>query len=109
MRPGVPEKLNVFGGLGVRRLCGRSGLILTMELKRLYPRSAVRALSAFALAVLMPLALANANGTVPQPSNTAAEQKGPLPGETDPQDASSPARVRLISQEQYFNSLAYIF
>lgn len=30
-------------------------------------------------------------------------------GETEPADASTPARARLISQEQYFNSLAYLF
>jgi hypothetical protein len=30
-------------------------------------------------------------------------------GEAEPADATSAARVRLISQEQYFNSLAYIF
>jgi Protein of unknown function (DUF1588)/Protein of unknown function (DUF1592)/Protein of unknown function (DUF1595)/Protein of unknown function (DUF1585) len=29
--------------------------------------------------------------------------------ETEPADASSAARVRLISQDQYFNSLSYIF
>ncbi len=30
-------------------------------------------------------------------------------GVTEPPDATSPARVRLISQEQYFNTLAYVF
>ncbi len=29
--------------------------------------------------------------------------------DTEPADAASPVRVRLISQEQYFNSLAYLF
>ncbi len=28
---------------------------------------------------------------------------------TEPAVASSPARVRLLSQDQYFNSLAYVF
>ena len=49
-----------------------------------------RVLGLFALGFLAPLTLA-------------------ADSETEPADASSPARVRLISQEQYFNSLAYVF
>ena len=40
------------------------------------------------------------------PDTSAAS--GALP-RTGPADAATPARMRLISQEQYFNSLAYVF
>ena len=50
----------------------------------------LRSLGLCALAILAPAGLA-------------------VPGESEPADASSGARVRLISQEQYFNSLAYVF
>jgi hypothetical protein len=39
----------------------------------------------------------------------AAPLTGAASNESGPSDASSLARVRLISQEQYFNSLAYVF
>src|SRR5262245_30360156 len=62
-----------------------------------------RGLSSGAAGIVLALSLgslAGAAGTAPAP--------GDLPS-TGPADAATPARMRLISQEQYFNSLGYVF
>jgi hypothetical protein len=41
-------------------------------------------------------------------ASNAAAAPGDLP-QTGPSDSATPARMRLISQEQYFNSLGYVF
>ncbi len=42
------------------------------------------------------------------PANPPSDSHAPG-GTSEPPDAASPARVRLISQEQYVNTLAYVF
>ena len=42
-------------------------------------------------------------------ARAAGTSAAPEPVQTGPADAATPARMRLISQEQYFNSLGYVF
>lgn len=76
-------------------------------IKLLSLRQPVRALRSFVLGVSLPLGLATAYGADAPPPAPAQQES--IPSATGPADAASLARVRLISQEQYFNSLAYVF
>jgi Protein of unknown function (DUF1592)/Protein of unknown function (DUF1588)/Protein of unknown function (DUF1595)/Protein of unknown function (DUF1585) len=72
-------------------------------------RRFARALATFALLLTIPLALATAYGaTGDLPSDGKAAAASVAPAATEP-DAASPMRVRLISQDQYFNTLSYVF
>jgi hypothetical protein len=68
---------------------------------RRYPPARGIASQVAGIALLLALApLARAAGTAAAPGDSSA---------TDLADAATPARMRLISQEQYFNSLGYVF
>ncbi|HEY3783829.1 MAG TPA: DUF1592 domain-containing protein [Steroidobacteraceae bacterium] len=67
-------------------------------------------LGSFLLGLMLPLGLASAYGAdaaPPAPAHPDSPTAAVSP--TGPNDASSLVRVRLISQEQYFNTLSYIF
>jgi Protein of unknown function (DUF1592)/Protein of unknown function (DUF1588)/Protein of unknown function (DUF1595)/Protein of unknown function (DUF1585) len=70
-------------------------------------RRALRALGAFAVGLVLPLGLVTAYGATSAEADSRGADK-PAAADAEP-DATSPARVRLISQEQYFNTLAYVF
>ncbi len=67
-------------------------------------------LGALTLGLLIPVALTPAYGAdAPPAAQAPADAKPAAAGETSAEDATSLARVRLISQEQYFNTLSYVF
>src|SRR5579871_4141371 len=81
---------------------------MTMALSPLRRRLR-RALGPFGAGLLLPVLLGNAYAADPQGGQVAEPGKAPAAGLTEPEDAAPPARVRLISQEQYFNTLSYVF
>lgn len=71
-------------------------------------RRLVRVLGTVALGLAVPFSLLTAHGATSQGSDAQGGDK-PASSATAPPDATSLARVRLISQEQYFNTLSYVF
>lgn len=80
-----------------------------MALSRIFSHQRLlRVLGTFALGVALPLGLATAYGAGASGGEPRDGDKSAA-SESGPEEATSPARLRLISQEQYFNSLAYVF
>jgi hypothetical protein len=67
-----------------------------------------RVLGTFALGLALPFGLVTAYGAASQPADSRVGDK-PVASEAAPPNTTSLARVRLLSQEQYFNTLAYVF
>ncbi len=73
-------------------------------------RKLLRILGSLVLGVAIPLCLATAYGAGSAPDGHAAgNEASQVFGANGPPNATSVARVRLLSQDQYFNTLAYIF
>ena len=78
-------------------------------LSQLFPwRRPPSVVGALLLGLTIPFCLAIAHGTEPPASDSQGTNQ-PAASDSESPEASSPARVRLISQEQYFNTLAYVF
>lgn len=77
--------------------------------KQLALRRPMRALSSFVFGVSISLGLATAYAADTAPAAAHEDNPAAVASATGPDDATSLARVRLISQEQYFNSLSYVF
>jgi len=69
---------------------------------------AFHALRLFAIGLGLSFGLATAYGAAPPAADPSAGDK-PASSATEPPRMTSAARVRLISQEQYFNTLTYVF
>jgi Protein of unknown function (DUF1588)/Protein of unknown function (DUF1592)/Protein of unknown function (DUF1585)/Protein of unknown function (DUF1595) len=81
---------------------------MTKALSHLFPRRLPSVVGALLLGLTLAFGLAIAHGTqAPASDSQGASQ--PAAGASEAPEATSPARVRLISQEQYFNTLAYVF
>jgi hypothetical protein len=70
-------------------------------------RRVLRALGTFAIVMAFPFGLVTAHGA-PAAAAPGVGDK-PASSEVDPAAMTSAVRVRLISQEQYFNTLTYVF
>lgn len=79
-----------------------------MALSRIPHQRLLRVLGIFALGVALPLGLATAYGAGTS-GNEPRDGDKSAATDTGPEEATSPARLRLMSQEQYFNSLGYVF
>lgn len=71
-------------------------------------RRVLRALGTLAIGLSIPFGLVTAYGDAPAAADSRGSDK-PGSSETESPGMTSPARARLISQEQYFNTLTYVF
>jgi hypothetical protein len=68
----------------------------------------LRVLGMFVLGLAIPFGLVTAYAAAPQGADSHGSDT-PAATATEPSGATSLARIRLISQEQYFNTLSYVF
>jgi len=72
-------------------------------------RRVLRGLGMFAIGLAVPFGWVTAFGAAPEAVDSRGGDKPAVSEGIEPPGMTSAARVRLISQEQYFNTLTYVF
>lgn len=100
------EHVSVHGMFLSSRRCGIVRFMARRSMQ--YPRSPRAAFGSRLWQVLLSTLCVLA-GAVLWPHAAVARTGSATPPAVEPADATSPARMRLLSQEQYANTIAYVF